>query len=183
MAKSLVIRPEEIKAENGLEIGRLIFEHTPVIYYINKRNKPEPVASAVALKCEDDLFIVTAAHTVKNFENHSLGMIPGSHWIELRGEYVISDGGTIENDKFDTAVYKLESATVGKLPSDLVFFDLAKFLPDHEDIKGQSYMIVGHPISKVKLKHSEGRKVIAPFIYMSDLNQQDNMFFNQGLGS
>jgi len=180
MTKSGIFTPNEIKAENGLQLGKVIFEHTPVIYYLNKKGRPEPVASAFALKFEDDHFIVTASHTLRNFEDYSLGIVPGARWIELNGEHAFSDSEKIDEDKLDVAVFKLQTKTVQEIAGQLKFFDLKGFYPDHEDVEGNSYAIVGHPVTKVKLNHAEGKQHLSPFMYLSDLNQQDKMFANQG---
>jgi len=180
MTGTKIFTPDEIKAENAMLIGKEIFDHTQVIYFINKKGKPEAVSSAIGLKCQDNYFIVTAAHTLRQFKNQILGIIPDSQWIELYGEHVYTNSGKIDEDKFDVGVHRLENNIIQKIGDKMKFFDLANFFPDHEDEVGQSYMVVGHPLSKVKLIHAEGRKHLAPFLFLSDLNQQDKMFFNQG---
>jgi len=42
------------------------------------------------------------------------------------------------------------------------FFDLKGFHPEHEDVEGNTYAVVSHPITKVKLNHAEGKKHLSP---------------------
>jgi hypothetical protein len=175
-----ILSTDDIRAENGIKIGENICTQTPVIYCINKKGRPEPVSSAIALKYEDHHFIVTASHTLRKFSDYSLGLIPGSYWIELDGAHANSDSLPIADDKFDVAVFKVEASMRHKIGDDLKFFDLKGFRPDHIDQSGNTYMIVGHPNTKVKIDHATGNRQITPFIYLSDLNQQDKLFTNQG---
>ena len=175
-----IFTPDEIRAENAMHVGKEIFDNTQVIYYLNKKGKPEPASSAIGLKYGNDYFIITAAHTLRRFEKQILGIIPDSNWIEFYGEYVSTDSDTIDNDKFDVGICKLENDIIKKIDGGMRFFDLKNLQSDHEDEEGETYMVVGHPLSKVRLKHAEGIKRLSPFIYLSDLNQQDNMFANQG---
>jgi hypothetical protein len=176
-----IFTPEEIKAENGLKIGKSIFEHTLVIFYINEKGKPQPAASAICLKYEEDHFIVTASHALRNLEGYRVGMIPEANWKPLDGEYVMSDYPKINDDKFDIAIVKLDRESVEKItPSYLRFFDLKGFRPDHDDEEGQTYLLVGHPVTKTKLNHAKGKKHLAPLIYLSDLNLQESLFIRQG---
>jgi hypothetical protein len=175
-----ILTTDEIRSEIALALGQRIIDHTQIIYYFDKKGKASPVSSAVALKCRDKHFLVTAAHTLKEFEEHPLGIIPGNRWVELSGEHVLSDPGTIEGDKMDVAIFSLNKHLVEKIGSSLSFYDLTHFNPDHIDYTDQTYMVVGYPLTKIKINPRTRNRHLAPLLFISDVSLNRQLFENQG---
>ena len=92
--------------------------------------------------------------------------------MELAFVFKMTDGklsGVVRTPNGDTEITNSKKGHHSRNCRGIDFFDLKGFHPDHEDVEGNTYAVVGHPITKVKLNHAKGKKHLSPFIYLNDL--------------
>ena len=85
--------------------------------------------------------------------------------MELTFVFKMTDGklsGVVRTPNGESSNYELKKETTQEIGEELIFFDLKGFHPEHEDVEGNTYAVVSHPITKVKLNHAASKKHLSP---------------------
>ncbi|RAW01979.1 hypothetical protein DQQ10_05315 [Pseudochryseolinea flava] len=101
------------------------------------------------------------------------------HYLE--GRFQLSNSTLDEADKVDIAIIELTDMFVKKLPDFFQFFDLNTFNLDHSDQVGMTYLLVGSPLSRYKLKLDIQKVVNEPFIFRTSRVDHPSTFPKLGV--
>lgn len=170
-----ILTPEKIAGENLIEISKRIATFTPPIF-LNGAKRPEPISSSILVKWDNDHYFVTAAHTLKNFDRGKIGIISNRTFLRAAGRYFTTKSDSADNDKIDIGVYQLTDEYMKQLGTGYQFYDLKSFDFDHQDSNEDDYLIVGHPISRSKVRPDKNKIELRPFLYRTNLNKNQELF-------
>lgn len=170
-----MLTPEKKAGENLIEISKTIATYTPPIF-LHTTKRPEPISSALLVKWDNNHFFVTAGHTLKNFNRNDIGIISNRTFLRAAGPYLTTKSDTVDNDKIDIGVYHLTEEYLKQLGNGYQFYDLKSFEFDHLDSDDDDYLIVGHPISRTKVRPDKNKIEIRPFLYRTNLNKNQEVF-------
>ena len=87
------------------------------IFYSDYKNKPDLVATAVALLIGDVVYLITAAHAIKNTSNKVNNFFIGTNCgiVEVEGGYIVSEANPSDGiDLYDMALFSLSDDFVSK---------------------------------------------------------------------
>ena len=153
------------------EISKKCILHTHVLYSVipNRVDRAEPVASCLLLKCDDNYFLISASHVIKegklalHFNNT---LLP----IDISEDSFFTKMEREEDDKLDILIVKLTSPFVAALPPYYSFFDLRTLNIDFDDVEISSYLVVGYPLTRFKLNPTEQIISIKPFAFRTHIH-------------
>jgi hypothetical protein len=174
-----LISEEDYKNQQAFSLGRKLYKYTPPIIKLGVI--PEFVASCVLLKFNDSRFLVTAAHVLKYNDRRLLRIPFNKSILPIVGDHLITSASTIENDKIDLAVFKLDQGAINALTEEgFLFFDMNRINVDPENIGKDNYIIFGHPISRNEVKLSARKLRIEPFNYRTSVSEDRNLYDRLG---
>ncbi|HTF20889.1 MAG TPA: hypothetical protein VK658_22600 [Chryseolinea sp.] len=162
------------------ELGRTLYRYTPPIIKVGRTT--EFVASSILLKFNKSKFLVTAAHVIKRIDSRLLRIPFNKQVLCIGGSHIITNAGSIDEDRIDVAVFKLDDESVDVLAQNgFLFYDLGSIEIDLEDIHDENYITFGHPVNRnqVKAKHKKLR--FEPFNFRTTLSDCDNLYSSLGL--
>lgn len=171
----MIIPTDKIAGENLLKISKEIATFSPPIF-LNSGKKPEPISSSILVKWNNGHFLVTAGHTLKNFEKNNIGLISNRTFLRSAGYYFTTKTDTIENDKIDIGVYQLTNDFLNQLGTGYSFYDLKSFDIDLLNTDEDEYLIVGYPISRTKIRPDKNVIEMRPFLYLTNLNNNPELY-------
>ncbi|RAW01086.1 hypothetical protein [Pseudochryseolinea flava] len=175
-----IYTPDDIIGDNALEVGRRIIAYTPVLYAEIKKNMLRPVSSAMLFVYNGHYFLVTAAHTMRLFQQLRLGVVFDQTFLTVGGQSAVTGKGNVDQDKFDIGFYLLDEEFVARVNGRFSFYDLASFSIDHEDAEQEQYLIAGHPSSRISFNADKKKIQMYPFIFLTNLNTNKSLFDQYG---
>lgn len=133
------------------------------IFYSDYRNKPDLVATAVAVRIGGVVYLITAAHAIKNSSNKVDGFLIGTNRgiVTIEGRYIVTETNPSDGiDLYDMALVLLNDDFVCK--HDLSFISKEDTCP-WEFLEDDFFVFVfGFPSSKNKqAKSLKGNKFSA----------------------
>lgn len=147
------------------EISGEILNYTPQLYIYHER-KPIPLASSILVKIHDNYFLITAGHALKDTPPNNIIIYIGNSISRLEGKVKYTDfTDSINNDKIDIAVWKVNKKIVKLISKSYKFFNLEFSTIDLAMPENENYLIVGYPCSRTKPKYSIEKFFVNPFIF------------------
>lgn len=175
-----ILHSSQYISDVTLELGKRLVKYTPAIFKRDdRRGRPDHISSSILLKWGDSHFLVTTGHTIKQHRIEDLGVFFNDTLITIGGQFRTS---TLpwEKDKIDIAIVKLDQSFLQEISGHFEFFDLKTFNIDHNDIEGSNYLVVGYPLTKVRIKPSVKKIIIEPFIFRTNSNTNNNKYKKLG---
>lgn len=174
-----LISAEDFKNQQAFLLGKKLYRYTPPI--IKLAVVPEFVASCVLFKYNESCFLVTAAHVLKYNDRRLLRIPLNKSVLPIAGEHLITSAPTIENDKIDVAVFKLDQGAIDALIDEgFLFYDMSRINVDPENIGEDSYITFGHPISRNEVKLGQKKLRVEPFNYRTNVSVDQNLYHSLG---
>ena len=170
-----IITPGKIIGENLIEVGKRITSSTPPLY-LKGTHRPELVSSSILVKWQNNHFLVTSGHTLRQFKPTELGLIFNRTFLTIGGYHGTSNSDKIVNDKIDIGFYHLSEEFLTQLSDNFQFYDLALFDFDHEDTDDDDYLIVGHSITRTKIRPDKNKILLAPFLFRTKMKKGDKLY-------
>ena len=87
------------------------------IFYYDYQNKPELVATGVAVSFEGTVYLITAAHAIKNRSNKVVNFLIGTNRgiVGIEGKYIVTEPNPSDGiDVYDIALVSLSDDFVSK---------------------------------------------------------------------
>jgi len=168
---------DKYKYTQSEEIGKKILAYTPLLYKKmgNRKDRPEPIASSFLLKFENSYFLITASHVVPNGNITGLGLFFNSTFFNLDGECLYTKTKNIEDDKLDILIVKLSELFIKEIGAAFLFFDINNINVDIADVSGDCYLVIGYPITRIKLNIAQKKELKFPFIFRTNIQQQNKI--------
>lgn len=136
------------------------------IFYSDYKNKPDLVATAVAVRIGDVVYLITAAHAIKNSSNKVDSFLIGTNRgiVRIEGRYIITEANPSDGiDLYDMALVSLSEDFVSK--HDLSFISEDDTCP-WEFLKDDFFVFVfGFPSSRNKQAKRLKGKAFSTFQY------------------
>lgn len=170
----------QYKSQQAFELGKILYKYTPPIIKIGVL--PEFIASCMLLKFNDSHFLATAAHVLKYNDCRQLRIPFNKAILPIQGPHVITSADTIENDKIDIAIFKLDQGAIDALLEEgFLFYDLGRINVDAEDITGDNYITFGHPITRNDVKLRAQKLRVEPFNYRTNVSDHERLYQSLGI--
>lgn len=136
------------------------------IFYSDYKNKPDLVATAVAVRIENVVYLITAAHAIKNNSNKVNSFLIGTNCgiVKIEGRYIFTEANPIDGiDLYDLALVLLSDDFVSKHELNFISKDDTcpwEFLEDDFFV-----FVLGFPSSRNKQSKSLNRNEFSTFQY------------------
>lgn len=136
------------------------------IFYSDYKNKPDLVATAVAVRIGDVVYLITAAHAIKNSSNKVDSFLIGTNRgiVRIEGRYIVTEANPADGiDLYDIALVSLSDDFVSK--HDLSFISKEDTRP-WEFLEGDFFVFIfGFPSSRNKQAKSLKGNIFSTFQY------------------
>lgn len=153
------------------QCAREILKYTPQLYTkeagANHNITPEPDSSGVLLQVKEDYFLITAGHVIKN-DPANIGIMIDNIFHVLNGEIkYINPSESVQGDKIDIAVWRLNTAVVEDLKKKYSFLPFEKIDFEHKIDSAPKYLIVGFPWKETVKDFANKKLIVKPFIFLT----------------
>lgn len=136
------------------------------IFYSDYKNKPDLVATAVAVRIGDVVYLITAAHAIKNSSNKVNSFLIGTNCgiVEIEGRYLVTEANPSDGiDLYDIALVSLSDDFVSKYELNFISED---YICPWEFLEDDFFVFVfGFPSSRNKQAKSLKSNKFSSFQY------------------
>lgn len=144
-----------------------VLNYTPQLFVLmnNTSTSLKPFASGVLFYKNEDYYLITAAHCVKQSKGMiKIGVIISGDFHLIKGFVCMAPG---KDNKIDLAIIRLKIETVKTLKRAYQFIKeksiiMSKNIPDETE-----YLIVGFPNSKTAIDYKKRKIKTEPLVYIS----------------
>ncbi len=120
------------------------------IFQENRNNRPELVASSVAIELGGSHFLCTAAHVLKSIDNKRPIYVANSN-INEKGSFVGLNGKAIFTKQTNKTDFDLCLINVNAIKDNFNFLSERKITRSNEFRQGGLQLLLGYPLSKNKV--------------------------------
>ena len=121
------------------------------LYYINNKNRPALLGTALLIRINDKYFILTAAHVIDE-NKYSTIYYPGKNKLKILNTVFetisLPESRNREDDIYDFAFSILNNSIVNELKNKFSFFPVNRIDPNDIPSKDKFYTIIGFPGTK-----------------------------------
>lgn len=120
------------------------------IFQENRNNRPELVASSVAVELGGSHFLCTAAHVLKSIDDNRPTYTANSN-LNKKGSFVGLNGKVIFTKRTNETDFDLCLINVNEIKDNFNFLSERKITRDNEFRQGSLQLLLGYPLSKNKV--------------------------------
>jgi hypothetical protein len=170
----MILSHEDIQDENLMYVAKKISTFTPLLCY-KEQNRMVPVSSGLFLKFRKNRFLVTAAHTHKQYSDKGLGIFFKKTFVTIGSSYVLSSPEDTEGDRIDICAYNLSDEFLVLIGDNFSFFDLESINTDFVNDPKDLMLIFGHPLTRIAFNERTKKVTSAPFIFRTDSVSEESI--------